>query len=108
MGFPTTLQVTSVTETTPPILTSFAFSPMSIDVTNGSADVTLTAGMTDDFSGASQAAVYFVGPSNNSTQAGYATTLISGTNLNGTWQGTMTFPRFLEPGTWTVSMVQVE
>jgi hypothetical protein len=51
--------------------------------------------------------MYFVSPSGDQEQLGYLS-LASGTNLNGTWTGTATFPAYGEAGTWTVSYVYVQ
>src|SRR5258708_6548639 len=78
-------------DTQPPVLTSFSFSPTSIDTTVNSATVNLSGQMTDDLSGVSGAYMYFSSPSGR--QAASADMyLISGTNLNGTYAGTVNFP----------------
>ena len=51
MGFPTTLTVTSVEDTTPPTLVDFALSPPSVDTSAGSAEVKVTMHITDAVSG---------------------------------------------------------
>src|SRR5258706_183860 len=93
-------------DTQPPVLTSFTFSPMAVDTTTSSATVTVTAQVTDNLSGVAAVDVDFVSPSG--TQAGgCGMSLISGTNLNGTYQGTVGIPIYSEAGTWTVFYVYV-
>jgi hypothetical protein len=106
LGFPTALQITSNQDTTPPVLTSFTFSPMAINTTTGPATVTVTAQITDNLSGVQYGYAQFTSPSGAQGQsAGF--NLTSGTNLNGTWTGTATFPQYGEGGTWTVAYVVV-
>jgi hypothetical protein len=93
-------------DNTPPTLTGFTFSPTQVDTTSTSANVNLTAQFTDDLSGVSYAAVYFYSPSGQHT-AGAGLYLSSGTNLNGTYSGTVTIPAFTEPGAWTVNYLYV-
>src|SRR5258706_366019 len=93
-------------DTQPPVLTSFTFSPMAVNTTTSSANVTVTAQFTDDLSGVNYGVVFLTSPSGNQS---HAATLIfsSGTVLDGTFVGTATFPAFGEPGTWTVSYLYV-
>jgi hypothetical protein len=100
LGFPTQLQVTSNQDTQPPVLTSFTFSPTSINTTTSSATVTVTAQVTDNLSGVSSVDMQFNSPGNQIVGCGL--NLISGTNLNGTYQCVLTFPQYSVPGTWTV------
>jgi hypothetical protein len=106
LGFPTQLQVTSIQDSQPPVLTSFTFTPMAVNTTTSSATVTVTEQMTDDLSGVQYANEIFRSPS-GSQVAGCTSSLISGTNLNGTWQCTANLAAYSEPGTWTVEYVVV-
>ena len=56
-----------LTDTTPPVLKSFDFTPKSVDVTSGDATVTVNLHVTDDLSGFSFASVYFYNPSRGHT-----------------------------------------
>lgn len=107
LGFSCTLYVNPPFDTTPPVLTSLSFNKNTVDVSNGSASVTLTLGVTDDLSGAQSVWGYFYSPSNGQAQ-GFGAYLSSGTNLNGTWTGTVTFPQYSEAGTWTLSYICLE
>jgi hypothetical protein len=106
MGFPTTLQVTSNQDTQPPVLTGFSFSPTAINTTTSSATVTTTEQITDNLSGVYYGDATFLSPSGQQ-EAGCSSRLISGTDLDGTWQCTITFPAYGEAGTWTVYNVVV-
>ena len=107
LGFPTTLTVTSQEDSAAPILTGFSFSPTQVDTTSTSATVNLTAQITDDLSGVQLGYLYFISPSGQHLlPANFY--LSSGTNLDGTYNGTATIPAFSEPGTWTVYNVYVQ
>jgi hypothetical protein len=106
LGFPTTLQVTSNQDTQPPVLTGFTFSPMTVNTTNSSAAVTLTAQATDNLSGVQQIDMAFRSPS-GAQEVGAGLQLSSGTDLNGTWTSTTTIPAYSEAGTWTVYYVDM-
>src|SRR5258706_8933273 len=93
-------------DTTTPTLTSFTFTPMAVNTTPDSATVIVTAHLTDDLSGVNAAGVYFSSPSTEHS-VGTSLALMSGTNLNGTFQGTMTVPAYSEAGTWTIGYVYV-
>lgn len=109
----------SATDVTPPSLESFSFSPTTIDTAGGPATVTVTMQVADSQSGIVQnypafLDVSFKSPSGAQRRVmfggGGATppfTLISGTQQNGTWQGTLTFPQFSEIGTWVVELVHL-
>ena len=106
LGFPTQLIVTSNEDTQSPMLTSFTFSPTSINTTTSSATVNVTAQVTDNLSGVAVVSPYFVSPS-GSHSVSAPMSLSSGSDLNGTWTGTATFPAYGEAGTWTVNNVYV-
>jgi hypothetical protein len=94
-------------DTTPPVLTGFTFSPMAVDTTTSSATVNVTAQITDNLSGSTNPGVFFGSPSGQQAQVALLF-LTSGTDLSGTWTGTVTIPAHSEAGMWTVSRVFVE
>jgi hypothetical protein len=109
--------VSSPQDTTPPSITSLAFSPAVIDTSAGPQLVTITLNGTDDLSGMEfgatgntpQTLVRFVSPSGNQSRNNtFSLSLIGGTPLNGIWQGTINFPRFSEGGTWKASLQRVK
>ncbi|HEX5043104.1 MAG TPA: hypothetical protein VFV75_09360 [Candidatus Polarisedimenticolaceae bacterium] len=105
-GFATDLQVVSDLDTEAPIVTTFGFSPASVDVTEESKIVACTLHATDSLAGVEDANVRFVSPSG--TQAAYCyTTLASGTIFDGTWQGQATIPLHAEDGTWKAEIWQL-
>jgi hypothetical protein len=90
----------------PPVLTGFTFSPTAINTTTSSATVTTTEQITDNLSGVFYGDATFVSPSGQQEE-GCSSRLISGTDLDGTWQCTITFPAYGEAGTWIVSNIVV-
>ncbi len=108
IGTPTDLSVTSTTaDTAPPALVSLDFTPKSVDVTNSSQSVIVTAHLTDDNTGVQSATVYFSSPSQGQhVLANF--TLSSGTATNGTYQASVTIPHSAEAGTWTILQVFLE
>ncbi|HEY6392735.1 MAG TPA: hypothetical protein VIX89_15755, partial [Bryobacteraceae bacterium] len=101
-GFPTTLAVTSTSDTTAPTLTAFGFTPTSINVTGFPATVTMNYQVTDDLSGATTVQAVFLSPSGATTQTA-SDTFAAATSKTGT--ATATFPKGSENGTWTVNLV---
>ena len=102
-GFSNLLNVTSVpSDTVGPTLTTYDFGPTFIDTSAGPKNLATTVTLTDDLSGISAAYVNFRSPSGSQFQFSFNSQLISGTPLNGTLTGTVTFPQFSEAGTWKV------
>ena len=106
LGFATTLTVASTQDVTPPQLTGFTFSPIFVDTTSGDATVTVNLHITDDLSGVSSCgAVWFSSPSGGQLAISSPLALISGTALDGQYQGTVTIRKYSEAGTWIVSRI---
>ncbi len=106
--FAAALPAVAQEDTTPPVLAGFGFEPKQIDTTSGPASVTLSFHITDDLSGLNYGAAVFVSPSGQYSSHGSTDLLLSGDALDGTYQGTVGFAQFIEPGTWTVSYVHVQ
>lgn len=92
-------------DTAPPELVAVNLAPASIDVTSGSATVTLTATITDDLSGFDYGLFYIYSASHTQYKYVYLNQAkrISGTELNGQYETTITFPQFSEAGDWTIT-----
>ena len=88
----------AASDTTPPQLTAFSFTPSAVDVSTGAQSVIVNATITDDLSGFSSGYVEFLGP-NNQYVIGYFSRTF-GTTLNGTYRTTVTVPRFVAAGVW--------
>lgn len=100
-------------DTGPPQLQSLRFSPSSVDTSSSPAQVLVTLDVTDDLSGIdtfpSFLRVDFESPTGGLRQQVYgaAFTRTGGDPLAGTWEGTLTLPRFSEAGSWVVDLVLV-
>lgn len=101
-GFPTSLNVISTTDTTPPNLTGFSFTPSSINTTSASAGMSVAFAATDDLSGVKSFQVTLMSPSGVSTLQGNATVTPATTVTGST---AVIFPGFSEAGQWTVASV---
>ncbi|MBK9171368.1 MAG: hypothetical protein IPM24_28480 [Bryobacterales bacterium] len=111
----------SPSDTTPPTLFSFDYTPKFINTTEGFQFVTVRVQADDDLSGllfgpttplASffESGINFRSPSGQQVR-GYCCstwTLVGGTPLNGTWEAQVFFPRFSEEGTWKVFQLQIK
>lgn len=100
LNFPTTLTVTSATDTTAPTLTGFSFTP-SVISSNGS-PVNASFTVTDDLSGANYVAVLFASPSGIQQQSG-ASSFTAALSKAGTIP--LNFPSGTELGNWSVAFV---
>ncbi len=88
-------------DTTPPTLVALSFSAASLNVSTAAQNLTINATITDDLSGVNNAYIQFTSPSGQFVNG--ILTRMSGTSLNGAYQGTAPFPRFVEPGVWTAA-----
>ena len=89
-------------DVTPPTLVALSFGASSINVSSAPQMLTVTATITDDLSGVDYGYITFVSPSNQSFTGGFYRT--SGTDLNGQYQAAVSFPLFVEAGTWNASV----
>jgi hypothetical protein len=106
MGYPTTLQIASIPDTEPPVLSYFDYKPLVVDVTNGAATFSATAKASDNLSGVIGVGVSWESPTGQ-TYVGGGMRLTSGTDLNGTWAATYTVPQYVEAGTWTIASMSL-
>jgi hypothetical protein len=114
MGFPTTLEVLSDPDTTPPVLVEFAITPDTIDTSTSDVNVTLRMRITDEKSG-----VDFTALPTYSWIAGTYTavgnfirtcgspTLVSGDAFDGVWDVTCYFPKHSQVDDWRVYSVSL-
>lgn len=93
----------AVEDVTPPVLVDFSFTPTTVDVTGGPANVTFTLHITDSPSGFQYGYVTLMSPSGNQAISnGFGPPPLSGTTIDGVYQVTITVPQFAEEGTWRV------
>jgi len=94
-------------DTVGPAITSFTLSPTSVNTTSGPANVNCTMVLTDSPAGVSSATCalqWWDGMSKFQTQSCTATTPSSGTPQSGTYQCTITLPRYSAQGTWNAQV----
>lgn len=100
-------QVTSTSsDTEAPKLTSFTYTPATVNVKNGPAQIDFTIKATDNQSGISQAYVYAYSESGEYYAYGWAS-LTSGSNLNGVYKGSITIPQYTPTGKWSFRNVVI-
>jgi hypothetical protein len=101
-GFPSTLTVTSVPDVTPPQLNALNFAPSNIDTSLGDQSVVITLGVTDALAGMPSGCcpinLQLMSPSGQ--QSNFSWAFLD--PATGDWRIDVTFPRYSEPGTWTV------
>ena len=116
LGFPTALLVTSSpVDTQPPQVTNLSIVAPPGDLSSGPANLIMTIGLSDDLSGVDL--TRFIGyemvlASPSGRQHQYIAKedfhiLPGGTNLNGTYQITHSFPQYSEAGLWSISNLSV-
>ena len=103
----TSVQLVNAYDSTPPVLVSFDFSPKTVDVRYSSQTVIFTLRCTDDLSGVWYGYVSVL-DSSSSYFSSFSASLVSGTYLDGVWQGGLTIPQGAQPGTWTVNAAVVD
>jgi hypothetical protein len=90
----------SAQDETPPVLGDFGFDPETIDVTDGSADVTCTMRLTDAPAGVTGAICSFAPPDRQIETRLCRMQRISGGANDGVWSCILVFPQNLRAGTW--------
>ena len=101
-GFPTSFTQTATGDTTPPTLTSFSFSPTTVDTSASAQTISITVHLSDDVAGVQYGEFSFAGPSNQYLNVFFnASDRTSGTALDGTYQTNLSVPRHTAQGTWT-------
>ena len=96
--------ISDAEDLTPPELVDFSISPTTVDVSQTSQVVTVTMHITDDESGVVSPNVT-AGSDRNSASTGFASVrLVSGDNLDGIWEATLTVPQGTTSGDWSVSL----
>lgn len=99
--------VTSVPDTTSPVITSSSITPNSIDVSGGDANITLELNITDDNAGFDYAEIWFGSSTSNQYKYEYVwdSDRIAGDSFGGTYSKTISFPQYSAAGEWYISYI---
>lgn len=111
LGFNPTFTVTGTTDTEAPVLEDITIPTGTVvDTSAGSAEVELIVNVSDNLSGIDSMLVTFASPSESQDIDVFINSndLISGTNLDGTYQGIVEIPQFSELGVWTLESVFID
>lgn len=107
-GFPTNLVVSSAVDNTPPNVTSFSFSPSTINTTAAAQNVTVTFTATDDLAGVASVYAGFVSPSGQISRGTRVNAPVDFTaGLSVTSSLMINLPKGSEGGTWKVSFINI-
>jgi hypothetical protein len=105
-GLPTSVTVQdSLEDISPPTLATMSFSPDAVNVASSAQTITVRAHITDNLSGFAEGGLSFESPTARRytyTEFGFFK-LVSGTALDGMYETTISFPRYLQSGTWRVA-----
>ena len=102
MGFPTTLEIRSPRDSTPPQLRRLEFSPSRIDTSDGPVELKVDLEATDDVSGVNYAELVFVSPSGAAKRSA---TLRFEPDRSVAGSTKVSFPRRCESGPWMLQAV---
>ncbi|MGZ4791129.1 MAG: DUF7743 domain-containing protein [Ilumatobacteraceae bacterium] len=107
-GFPNSFEQVGAGDGAPPQIQSLSFDRASIDTSTSEQTITLTARLTDDYSGVNVAYIQFFNSAGQVRVAPiFSSGLQSGTALDGIYTGTLTMPKYSASGTWYVDVVTV-
>ncbi|WP_035606057.1 hypothetical protein [Haloferula sp. BvORR071] len=94
-------------DTTKPIVESIDITPVGVDITNGPAQITITATIKDELSGIRDAILFFYNPNgllvDSFTKSLDASNRVSGDDHTGTYQLTVIIPQGAVTGQWEVT-----
>ena len=89
-----------VSDTTPPSLVEFSFTPNTVDVSTGEQTITVTLRILDDLLGFTTGTIFFQSPSGQHNVTAVVANRISGDALDGIYQTLMIVPQFIENGVY--------
>lgn len=104
LGFSTTLQVTAVTDSSPPVLTGLTLSPLSVNTSSGSAPISGVVQAADTGTGVKQAVVALFSPS-GAQRVDCVTAVLPPGTLSASAPCNGLFPQYSESGAWEVRFV---
>lgn len=104
LGFPTTLQVTAVTDSSPPVLTALSLTPTSVNTSAGPATITGVVQASDTGAGVKQAVVALFSPT-GAQRVDCASGVLPAAAGSVSAPCTGLFPQQSETGVWEVRFV---
>ena len=107
LGFPSTVEVTSLDDSTPPALINFEVNPLVVNTVDGSSKICIRVESRDDMSGFQTGSIMVESPSGQPVGLG-SIPVTGGTNLEPVSQFELEFPQFSEPGIWDISLELVD
>lgn len=120
LGFPTSLTITGMGDTNPPLLAGFSLTPTNVNTTHSGQSIAVMAQVTDDLSGFGIPSPFtgggiggvsaeFTSPSGNqSTSVGLGPSFpASGVTLDASFTNSVSLPRYSEPGLWLLRYLAV-
>jgi len=111
LGFPTEFEVVSDGDTEPPNVVSFDFDPKHVDTSTSHQEIIFRIRLTDDLSGVSSFSGQFKGLSGDQYAAFVESltpsSLISGDEIDGIYECTMTLPQYSLRGTWQLESLSL-
>ncbi len=105
-GFASAVQQTCAGDTNPPQIAGVTLTPETIDTSTGARAVVVDVHATDDLSGVGSVQATLT--SGGQSQSAPASLQAGGTVLDGTWQATVTLPRWSQQGTWRLSLTAID
>jgi hypothetical protein len=107
-GVPSSFEQVGDGDAAPPEIQSLTFDRTAVDTSADAQTITLTARLTDDFSGVTVAYFQFFNRAGQVLVTPfYPSNRRSGTALDGIYVGTLNMPRYSAPGTWYVDTASV-
>lgn len=100
--FPSTVEITETTDSTPPELKEFSFNPQVIDLASSDHSIDITIEVTDDLSGVEEVTVEFIPPGNGGSKSA---TFKQVNSLSATLSGSIDFGNNPSVGIWKASII---
>lgn len=110
LGYPSELNVTGISDTNPPQLVEWDFTPRTVDVTTAEQEITFTARITDNLSGAGDNVGWVelvCGEESVGEGFYFPDHLVAGNALEGWYQFSVTLPQLADPGTYRIGYLDL-
>ncbi len=105
-GYTSSIEQTCAGDTSPPQVKGVTLEPATVDTSGNSQSIVIDVHATDDLSGV--ASLQATLSDGGQSQSASASLQAGGTTLDGTWQATITLPRWSRQGTWQLSLTATD